>query len=105
MNSFLDKTPGQEGHKQSSLHSESLKDGIEGITSSQFVDNRPEALQMRRMNESINNSPRVSQMKSRQEMINNSPRMRGELPLFTNPGPVTPVVQQKEDNEAQPICK
>jgi len=40
-----------------------------------FVDNRPEAIQLRKSQEMADNSPQSNQLKALQEMANNSPRM------------------------------
>ncbi len=41
----------------------------------QFVDNRPEAIAQRKLQEAISNSPRVQQLKAYHEMANNSPQV------------------------------
>lgn len=42
----------------------------------QFVDNRPKAIQMRKLQKLANNSSQVQQLKALQEMANNSPRVK-----------------------------
>jgi len=41
----------------------------------QFVDNRPEVIAQRKLQEAISNSPRVQQLKAYHEMANNSPQV------------------------------
>jgi hypothetical protein len=47
-----------------------------GESAFQFMDNRPEAIQMRKLQEIANNSPRVQQLRAYQEMANNSPQVK-----------------------------
>ena len=47
-----------------------------GESTFQYVNNRPEAIAQRKLQESINNSPRVQQLKSYQEMANNSSHVK-----------------------------
>lgn len=69
MNTHADKTkenisqsvPNAASHKQSN-----------GDYTFQFVDNRPEAIVQRKLQEAINSSPKVKQLKAHQEMANNS---------------------------------
>ena len=81
-------------------HSDRLDTGSRevepGMTTPKFIDNRPEAVQMRKRQEAINNSPQVLQARARQASFNNSPRMRGEMPIVTT----SPPLQRKESEEA-----
>lgn len=42
----------------------------------QFVDNRPEAVVQRKLQEMASNSPQVKQLRAFQEMANNSPQVK-----------------------------
>lgn len=71
MNTHADKT--QETKNQSVAKAVSQKQSG-GESTFQFVDNRPESMQMRKLQEMANNSPQVKQLRTIQEMANNSPR-------------------------------
>lgn len=89
MNMHADKS--QENNKQSVGHAETQKQSG-GASTVQFVDNRPEAIAQRKLQEMVdnshqaqqaaqlqamaNNSPQVSQLKAVQRMINNSTQVR-----------------------------
>lgn len=47
-----------------------------GSSKSAFVDNRPEAIAQRKLQEAANNSPQVRQLREYQEMANNSPQVK-----------------------------
>ena len=69
MNTHTDKT--QESKSQSMANQVSQKErGVEFTF--QFVDNRPEAIVQRKLQEMADNSPRMMQLKAFQEMANNS---------------------------------
>jgi hypothetical protein len=73
MNTHVDKT--QENKGQSVANSVAQKLGsIE--TTFQFVDNRPEAVAQRKLQEMANNSPQVSQLRAFQRMVSNSPKSK-----------------------------
>ena len=73
MNTHEDKT--QENKSQAVANSlPQLQSN--GESTFQYVDNRPEAITQRKLQESINNSPRVQQLKSYQEMANNSSHVK-----------------------------
>ena len=63
----------QEKNSKSSWYG-NLKSPVSGEPTFQFVDNRPEAVAQRKLQEMANNSPRVSQLKIFQDMANNSPQ-------------------------------
>ena len=69
MNTHADKT--QENKSQSVSNETSQKQGG-GESTFQFVDNRPEAIVQRKLQEMANNSSHVSQLRAFQEMPNNS---------------------------------
>ena len=72
MNTHADKT--QENKSQSVSHGVSqMQSG--GESTFQFVDNRPEAVTQRKLQEMADNSPQVQQLRAFQEMANNSPQV------------------------------
>lgn len=71
MNTHADKT--QENKSQAVANAVTQKSSI-GEYTFQFVDNRPEAIAQRKLQETVNNSPKVKQLKALQEMANNSSR-------------------------------
>ena len=71
MNTHADKT--QENKSQSIANEPSQKQSG-GKSTFQFVDNRPEAVAQRKLQEMANNSPRVAQLRAFQGMANNSPQ-------------------------------
>ncbi len=73
MNTHADKT--QETKSQSVANGVSQKQSS-GKSTFQFVDNRPEATQMRKLQEMANNSPQVKLLRAFQEMDNNSPQAK-----------------------------
>lgn len=73
MNTHIDKN--QENKSQSVANEHSQKQGSSESTF-QFVDNRPEAVEQRKLQEMANNSPQVMQLKAFQDMANNSPQAR-----------------------------
>lgn len=80
MNIHVDKN--QENKRQSEANSVSLKLGVSESTF-QFVDNRPEAVAQRKLQEMVNNSPQARQLRAFQEMANNSPRAKQATQLQT----------------------
>jgi|GEM_PF-6533024 len=72
MNTHADKT--LENKRQTVANSVSQKRGG-GKSTFQFVDNRPEVVAQRKLQEIMNNSPKVQQLKTFQEKANNSPRV------------------------------
>ena len=73
MNTHADKS--QENKSQAVANS-LPKLQSESESTFQFVDNRPEAIAQRKLQEAINNSPRVQPLKAYQEMANNSPQVK-----------------------------
>jgi hypothetical protein len=69
MNTQADKT--QENKGQSVANGVSQKQSS-GESTFQFVDNRPEAVAQRKLQEIVNNSPRMLQLKALQEKANNN---------------------------------
>jgi hypothetical protein len=65
----------QVNNSQSVANAHSQKQGDSEATDL-FVDNRPEAIAQRKLQEAINNSPRVQQLKPYQAMVNNSPQVK-----------------------------
>ena len=95
MNTHVDKT--QENKRQSVANGESkIQSG--GESTFQFVDNRPEAVAQRKLQEMANNSPQAAQLRALQDMANNSPQTERTAQL-----------QSKADNHSaqqqQPIQK
>jgi hypothetical protein len=74
MNTHVDKT--QENVHQSVSRRES---NGQGNTSASFVDNRPEMVAQRKLQEIVNNSPVIAQLKAYQEMADN--RTQPQLPI------------------------
>ncbi|MCP5106306.1 MAG: hypothetical protein GY950_23165 [bacterium] len=65
-----------------------------------FVDNRPEAIAQRKLQERVDNSPRVKQLRAYRQMADNSPRVKrmSQLQAMMNnrePMPGGPVKQKK----------
>jgi len=73
MNTHADKT--QENKTQATASVVGQKKYAHS-PSSEFVDNRPESVAQRRLQEAINNSPRIQQLKAQHEMVDN--RTEGE---------------------------
>ena len=73
MNTHADKT--QENKRQAVANS-LPKQQISNESAFQFVDNRPEAIAQKKLQEAINNSPQVQQLRAYQEMANNSPHVK-----------------------------
>ena len=95
MNTHADKT--QDNKSQSVANAISQKQSS-GESTFQFVDNQPEAIAQRKLQEMANNSLRVMQLKAFQDMANNSPQAKQAAQL-----------QSMADNysaqEQQPIQK
>ena len=71
MNTHADKS--QENKSQSVANAVSQKSSS-GESTFQFLDNRPEAVAQRKLQEMANNSIQAMQLKAFQEMVNNSSR-------------------------------
>lgn len=63
-------------HKNQSHANGGSQMQIGGESTFQFVDNRPEVVAQRKLQDIANNSPQVSQLKAFQEMANNSPKLK-----------------------------
>ncbi len=72
---------------------------------SQFVDNRPEAIAQKKLQESISNSSQVQQFKAFQEMANNSPRVKQLQAYQTMTGPFSVQPAQQLQGKAAPVQK
>ncbi len=86
MNAHVSKT--QEVASKSAQNAETqLESG--GESTFQFVDNRPEAVAQRKLQEAANNSPQVKQLMSLQSRVNSSLRVSQQRPIqnsvSTNP--------------------
>jgi hypothetical protein len=103
MNTHADKT--QEKTSQSAANAGSQKQGSEESLF-QFVDNRPEAVTQRKLQEMANSSPQVSQLKAFQEMANSSPRAKQATQLQKMADNYTAQqqqpIQKKENNTGLP---
>jgi hypothetical protein len=103
MNTYADKT--QENKSQSVSNETSKKQGG-GESTFQFVDNRPEAIVPRKLQEMANNSPQVSQLKAFQDMANNSPQAKQMTQLQAMDDNYTAQqqqpIQKKENNTGLP---
>lgn len=103
MNTHADKT--QENKSQSVANAVSQKQGG-GESTFQFVDNRPEAIAQRKLQEMAKNSPQVKQLRTFQAMANNSRQAKKAVQLQTmadnsvmqQPYPI----QKKENNTGLP---
>ncbi|SER56985.1 hypothetical protein SAMN05421690_10391 [Nitrosomonas sp. Nm51] len=73
MNTSADKT--QENNSKS-VSGASSQMQISGKSTFQFVDNRPEAIAQRKIQEMANNSSQASRLRAFQEMANNSPQAK-----------------------------
>jgi len=81
MNTQADKT---QENKSQSVANTSYQKQSSGKSTFQFVDNRPEAILQRKLQETTNNSPQVKQMRVIQRMMNNSivVQLNGEWTKF-----------------------
>lgn len=102
MNTHADKT--QENKSQSVTNGESqLQSG--GESTFQFVDNRPEAVAQRKLQEMANNSSQISQLRGFQAMANNSPQAQLTTQLQSmadNHSAQQQPIQKKENNTGLP---
>lgn len=103
MNTHADKT--QENHSQSFANSESQMQSS-GKSTFQFVDNRPEAIAQRKLQEVANNSPKISQLKAFQDIANNSPQVKHAAQLQAmadkHAAQQQQPIQKKENNTGLP---
>jgi hypothetical protein len=80
MNTHADKT---QKDKSQAVSAETSRLQRSGKSTFQFVDNRPEAVTQRKLQEMANNSPQVSQLRAFQEMANNSPQTKQAAQLHS----------------------
>ena len=73
MNTHADET---QENKSQTVTAEASQIQSGGESTFQFVDNRPEAIAQRKLQEMANNSPQVSQLRAFQDMANNSPQAK-----------------------------
>ena len=102
MNTHADKT--QENESQS-VSSDNSQIQIDGESTFQFEDKRPEAIAQRKLQEMANNSPKVSQLRTFQEMANNSPQVKQTAQLQSmadNHSAQQQPIQKKENNTGLP---
>jgi ribonuclease len=97
MDTHVDKIQEKKTQSESGGESEMMAGGKSTF---RFMDNRPEAIAQRKLQEAANNSPQVKQFRALQEGINDSPRVRGEMPLFAASSPAAPPVLRKENGKA-----
>ncbi|MDX2508987.1 MAG: hypothetical protein QNK28_05475 [Desulfobacterales bacterium] len=71
MNTHADKT---QENKSQSVAEGLFKKQSSGESTFQFVDNRPEAVAQRKLQEMANNSPQAMQLRAFQEMANDNPK-------------------------------
>jgi hypothetical protein len=95
MNTHIDQT--QENKSQSVANAVSPKQNRKESTF-QFVDNRPEAIAQRKLQDMANNSPQVSQLMAFQDMANNSPQVKQAAQLQA-------MVDNHSSQQQQPIQK
>jgi len=80
MNAHADKTQentvSDHRRKSQSVASAVSQKQSVSVSAFQFVDNRPEAIVQRRLQEAANKSPQVSQLRAFQDMANNSPQAK-----------------------------
>jgi hypothetical protein len=103
MNTHADKT---EKNKSQTVTAETSQLQSGGKSTFQFVDNRPEAIAQRKLQEMANNSPQVSQLKAFQDMANNSPQAKQMTQLQAMADNYTAqqqqTIQKKENNTGLP---
>ena len=103
MNTHADKK--QENKSQSVAKEVSQKQSGSESTF-QFVDNRPEAVAQRKLQEMANNNPQVSQLRAFQDMANNSPQAKqaAQLQAMANnhSAQQQQSIQKKENNTGLP---
>ena len=103
MNTHADQTQENKSQAVSAVDSQ-MQSG--GESTFQFVDNRPEAVAQRKLQEMANNSPRVSQLKAFQGMVNNNPQTKETAQLQELADNYTvqqeQPIQKKENNTGLP---
>lgn len=98
MNTHADKA-----HKNKSQTLASAQKLRVGEPTFQLADHRPEAIQMRKIQEMANDSPKVKQLSAFQEMANHSPQVRqaAQLQAMAYHHSANPI-QKKENNTGLP---
>jgi hypothetical protein len=103
MNTHADQT--QENKRQAVSAVDSQIQSV-GKSTFQFVDNRPEAVAQRKLQEMANNSPRVKQLRAFQDMANNSPQVNQAAQLQSiadnHSAQQQQPIQKKENNTGLP---
>jgi hypothetical protein len=102
MNTHADKT---QENKSQTVAAETSQMQSGGESTFQFVDNRPEAVAQRRLQEMANNSQQVSQLRAVQEMAYNSPQANQAAQLQSmadNSSSQQQPIQKKENNTGLP---
>ena len=102
MNTHADKTQENKSQAVSTMDSQ-MQSG--GESTFQFVDNRPEAIAQRKLQEMANNSPQVSQLRAFQDMANKSPQAKQATQLQTmadSHSTDQQPIQKKENNTGLP---
>jgi len=95
MNTHADQTQENKSQAVSAVDSQ-MQSG--GESTFQFVDNRPEAVAQRKLQEMANNSSQVSQLRAFQDMANNSPQAKQAIQLQS-------VADNHSVQQEQPIQK
>jgi hypothetical protein len=103
MNTHADQTQENKSQAVSAVDSQ-MQSG--GESTFQFVDNRPEAIAQRKLQEMVNNSPQVSQLRNFQDMANNSPQAKqaAQLQAMADKYSAKQMqpIQKKENNTGLP---
>ena len=102
MNTHADKT---QENKSQTVAAETSQMQSGGESTFQFVDNRPEVVAQRRLQEMANNSQQVSQLRAVQEMAYNSPQANQAAQLQSmadNSSSQQQPIQKKENNTGLP---
>ena len=99
MNIHADKT---QENKNRSVANEFSQKQSDGVSTFQFVDNRPEAIAQRKLQEVANNSAQVRQLIAFQGMANNSLQEKQPTQLSRG-GRITPIIQRNavKDEEGE----
>jgi hypothetical protein len=103
MNTHADKTQENKSQSVSALDSQ-MQSGVESTF--QFVDNRPEAIAQRKLQETVDNSPQVSQLRAFQDMANNNTQAKQVAQLQAradkHSAQLQQPIQKKENNTGLP---
>ncbi|MFT4757768.1 MAG: hypothetical protein ACI91R_002425 [Vicingaceae bacterium] len=102
MNTHADKT---QKNKSQTVTAEASQMQSAGESTFQFVDNRPESVAQRKLQEMANSSPQVSQLRAFQDMANNSPKVKQTAQLQSmadNSSSQQQPIQKKENNTGLP---